>query len=164
MNIANLVAGLDWARPILNPPSHHRISCQRLDKVGSCASLTCAIHCALMPFVLTLLPAAFGATLGSEWIEWGLFGCSAAIGATSVHRGRRIHGKRTAQLVCSVGLAMLAIGRIGDERHWGSWVFLALVAGGLVIASAHLINLDLCRTCLACGEESSEKSWLGAIG
>lgn len=127
----------------------------RLDRVGSIASVTCAIHCAVMPVALTVLPAGLGATLGSEWIEWVLFACSTVIGAMSVWRGRRLHGRSTALIVCFAGLAMLALGRIGEERLWGSMGVGSVVIGGFIIASAHLINLRLCKSCAVCHPKSA---------
>lgn len=124
--------------------------CRILDRSGSVASLACAIHCALMPFLFAFLPAALGATLSSDWIEWGLFGCSAFIGMTSMHVGKKLHRKRIAFAVCAIGVTMLGLGRIGEERHWG-WIGVpVLVLGGMVVASSHFVNMHLCRRCSIC--------------
>jgi hypothetical protein len=41
-----------------------------LDKAGMIASITCAIHCMIMPLVITLLPI-FGLSLfATEEFEW----------------------------------------------------------------------------------------------
>ncbi|MDR3690351.1 MAG: MerC domain-containing protein [Fimbriimonas sp.] len=127
-----------------------RSACHVLDRTGSIASIACAIHCALMPFLLAVLPTALGATLGSGWIEWGLFGCSTAMGLTSMHCGRRIHRKNAGIAVCSTGLAILALGRIGEDRHWGWFCVPTLVVGGLLMAAAHFVNMYHCRKCPAC--------------
>lgn len=125
-------------------PSH------RLDRIGSIASFTCAIHCALMPFVLAVVPAALGASLASGWVEWGLFGASASIGLTSMHRGRKHHRRPVALGVCAVGVSALAIGRLGEERHWGWSGVAVLVSGGLIVAGSHLLNIYLCKRCPVC--------------
>ncbi len=120
---------------------------ERLDRFGAVASITCAVHCALMPVLVTVLPVAIGVSLSSSWVEWALFGASLTIGLASLCRGYRIHGNRLAQVAFSAGLATLGAGRIEEERGWG---VVPLVAGGLTLAIAHLINLRLCRTCPSC--------------
>lgn len=122
----------------------------RLDRFGTVAGLACAVHCAAMPFVLALVPAAMGATLGSGWIEWGLFGASATLGLTCMHRGGRIHGRGATKTIFAAGLAMLALGRVSEEREWGRWGVAALVLGGVTVATAHFFNGRLCRACAIC--------------
>ena len=51
-----------------------------LDKAGATASLACAVHCALMPLVVTLLPLVGLGFLADERTEWALLGLSAPAG------------------------------------------------------------------------------------
>ena len=127
----------------------------RLDRVGTVASLACAVHCALMPFALALLPAALGAGLASGLVEWSLFGASAAVGLACMHRGGKIHRRGFTKAVFAVGLATLALGRVSEEREWGRWGVAALVLGGSTVAAAHWINGRLCRACALCHETPS---------
>ena len=120
------------------------------------ASLTCAVHCALMPFVLALLPAAMGAGLASGWVEWSLFAASAMVGLASMRRGGRIHGRGVTKAAFAAGLAMLALGRVSEEREWGRWSVAVLVLGGATVALAHLVNGRLCRACATCHRPATE--------
>lgn len=128
-----------------------------LDKMGAAAALTCAVHCAAMPLVITLLPL-FGLTfLADERLEWGLLALSASLGVSSLCLGYREHRSRRALAVLAVGLSLLALGRISEEREWGRWAVLVVVAGGSTVAASHLLNRRLCRTCRRCRIEDEQK-------
>jgi hypothetical protein len=47
----------------------------RIDLVGTCVSLVCAVHCLTVPFLVTVLPLA-----GAGGTSWGIVG-------DPVHRG-----------------------------------------------------------------------------
>jgi hypothetical protein len=122
----------------------------KLDRTGQTASLACAIHCALMPLVITFLPLMGLAWLASEAVEWSLFGFSAIIGSISLCLGYRQHGSKAALKVLAVGLAVLALGRLADEHQWSRYYVVLLVAGGCTVAASHFVNSRLCRSCSAC--------------
>lgn len=120
-----------------------------LDKVGATASLVCAMHCALMPLVVTLLPLLGLAFLADERVEWALVGFSAAIGIISLCWGYRVHRSRRALAILAVGLGLLAAGRIAERRE-EPWGVALVVAGGVGVAASHLINRRLCHSCRLC--------------
>lgn len=124
-----------------------------LDKAGAAASLTCAIHCAAMPLVVTLLPLVGLSFLADERLEWGLLAVSASLGVSSLCFGFREHGSRRALVILAVGLSLLALGRISEERAWGGWAVPVVVAGGCTVAASHLLNRRLCHTCRRCRSE-----------
>lgn len=136
--------------PTAPEPPHGSLRQARLDRVGTIASLACAVHCALMPFLLAILPAALGASLASDAVEWGLFGASAFLGLACMHRGGKLHRRGMTKGVFAVGLTMLAFGRVSEERGWGHWGVAALVLGGVTVATAHALNGRLCRVCALC--------------
>ncbi len=121
-----------------------------LDRIGATASLTCAIHCAIMPLIITLLPLIGLSFLADERVEWGLLAVSATIGISSLCLGFREHGSRRALTVLSVGIALVTAGRILETSHLGIWGVPAVVIGGVIIAGAHLLNRHLCQTCKTC--------------
>lgn len=127
-----------------------------LDKAGAAASLLCAIHCALMPIVLTLLPLAGLAFLADERVDWALISLSAVLGISSLCLGYRRHRSRRALAFLSAGLALLVLGHFLKEQQHGSAVsVLLLVAGGATIAAAHWMNRRLCNSCIRCHEHDA---------
>ncbi|MDX1933041.1 MAG: MerC domain-containing protein [Capsulimonadales bacterium] len=121
-----------------------------LDRVGATASIACAVHCALMPLVVTLLPLIGLSFLADERVEWGLLALSATVGIVSLCLGFRTHRSRRALTLLSVGIGLASVGRILESRHIGPWGVPAVVVGGLIVAGAHLFNQYLCLTCRSC--------------
>ena len=109
-----------------------------LDFVGFSASMLCAIHCAVLPFLLTLAPLAGLQFLENPWIEYSFIILSLLIAANAlVHGYRRHHHKSLALFVALVGFLLIALGRL-IELEWTEILFTSL--GGVTIAIAHLIN------------------------
>ena len=123
---------------------------ERLDGAGATASLVCAVHCALMPLVITLLPLVGLGFLSSEPVEWLLLGLSTLLGVSSLCLGYRRHRSRRALCVLAVGLGLIATGRTIEMREIQGPSVLLVVCGGVTIAGAHLVNRHLCRTCQMC--------------
>ena len=121
-----------------------------LDRVGATASLVCAIHCAIMPLAFTLLPLIGLQFLARSWVEWTLVGFSAVIGVTSLCFGYREHRSRRALALLGIGLALLVLGRVGEDNRLGLWSIPTVVLGGLTIAGSHIFNRWLCRQCRVC--------------
>lgn len=55
-----------------------------MDAGGATASLLCAIHCALMPILVTLLPLVGLGFLASETTEWVVVALSGVLGVSSL--------------------------------------------------------------------------------
>ena len=122
----------------------------RLDKIGATSSGLCAIHCCVMPLVITFLPLIGLGWLANEWVEWVLFACSAAIGTSSLCLGYRQHGNKNAFRTLAFGLSVLALGRLGDMHHWAPYYIGLLAVGGFTVAGSHYINHKLCKLCHTC--------------
>lgn len=142
---------------------------ERLDKVGASASALCALHCALMPFVLSVLPILGLGFLADERAEWGLLLLSVILATSSLCVGYRSHRSRRPLAIASVGVTMLLIARLthhqhhawdGDVRDLFPGAFCAVI-GGLSIAGAHWINRGLCRSCHACAHHRGENNGHG---
>jgi hypothetical protein len=131
-----------------------------LDIAGTAAALACALHCAVMPLALTLLPLAGLSFLAGEAAEWALVGLSAVLGTASLCLGYRAHRSRRALALLAAGLALLAAGRIAEEREWEPWGVPLVVAAGLTVGAAHLVNRRLCRACRPCSAAIFEKGSL----
>ena len=111
------------------------------DRVGATASFLCAIHCALLPFVLALLPF-----LGLEFLadhrferDFVFFACTLAMFA--LIGGYRRHQRPLPLLLAAPGLALLVLGVTFAEGHSIILHSVLVTCGGLLVASAHFVNL-----------------------
>ncbi len=129
---------------------------ESLDKAGAAASFLCAVHCALMPFLITVLPLVGLGFLASEPVEWGLLAASGVLGTLSLCLGFREHKQRRVFAVLGVALAFLVAGRIFHERFHDHplelWGIAFMVLGGLTMMGAHIFNRMLCRSCRVCSD------------
>ena len=117
------------------------LSSTKLDRLGMAASLACAVHCALMPLLVSALPLF----LQDERLEWVLVGTSAGLGVGSLTRGFRRHGQKLALCVLALGLTLLASGRFVEEANNPGGVLL-VVLGGMMVAFSHFLNHRLSFT------------------
>ena len=111
-----------------------------LDRFGSVASATCAVHCAVMsvaPAVVSLLGLG---VLAHEAFEWGFFVTAVSFAFAAALLGYRTHRSGWVLLGFAAGVVVLSLGRLGEalELHEGG-VILAGVGGGLLVAS-HLAS------------------------
>lgn len=114
---------------------------QNADRIGAIASFLCAIHCALLPFVLAALPLVGLEFLADHRFERGFVAFACVLAVIALVRGFRRHQQPLPLLLAIPGLALLICGVTWAE---GGLLLLhsALVtAGGLLLAAAHFINL-----------------------
>jgi MerC mercury resistance protein len=113
------------------------------DRFGATASFLCAIHCALLPFVIAVLPALGLAFLADHGIERGfvLFACLLA--ATMLLLGYRRHRRPNALLVLLPAVLLLLWGVLLDAEQASVAHAWLVSSGGTLLALAHLINLRL---------------------
>jgi hypothetical protein len=112
----------------------------KLDKIGICVSILCAVHCALLPLVITLLPLIGFKFLANEHFEVAIIAISLFIGYTSLRGSYRKHYNIRPLIIITQGFLVIFIGKILVSPHY-EWLF--LTAGGLLIATAHLYNSKL---------------------
>jgi hypothetical protein len=121
------------------PPSTLRIA----DRFGFAASFLCAIHCALLPLALALLPA-FGLTaVGWVDIDQAFVVFATLLGATTLSLGYRRHRAFRAWALLLPGLGLVWAGAFTVLHNHGVLHAVVMVAGGLLLAAAHLLNLRL---------------------
>ncbi|MEO8803879.1 MAG: MerC domain-containing protein [Rudaea sp.] len=114
------------------------------DRVGATASFLCAIHCAALPFVLTLLPILGLGFLASHTFERIFIAFASLLAVTTLVHGYRHHRMRRPLLLLVPGLALLWTGGYLFDVHGGLNIHAVLVAtGGSCVALAHLLNMRL---------------------
>lgn len=113
------------------------------DRVGATASMLCAVHCALLPFVLALLPLIGLGFLADHRFERIFIACAATLASATIITAYRRHRRLHALFLLIPGIALLVSGIvINIDRH--EWVHTGLVVcGGALVASAHIVNLVL---------------------
>lgn len=116
---------------------------KQADRLGFAASFLCAVHCALMPLALALLPA-LGLKLGG-WIDidQAFVVFATLLGATTLTLGWRRHRAFRAWALLLPGLALVWAGAFTELHDHGVLHAAVMVAGGLLLAGAHLLNLRL---------------------
>jgi hypothetical protein len=112
------------------------------DWLGISASVICAIHCALLPLLLTSLPL-FGVNIIHHLgFELGMIALALAIGSYSMYHGYTKHHHRlTPWLLFLLGGVFLILKQLFPNYQ----LFLLAPAVGLIIYS-HLLNVRSCRS------------------
>jgi MerC mercury resistance protein len=130
------------------------------DRAGMTASLTCAIHCALLPVALAALPALGLAWLDSPWVDWSMVVLAMGIAFRAHRSGYHLHGRCLPAGVAFVGILTI-VGTIFFLKGSTSHHYIQ-ASGAVVIAGSHLLNHRFCRSCMVCRAESDNKGPSGA--
>ena len=120
------------------------------DTTGAYLSVACAIHCLAMPLLVAVLPLIGLGFLANERAELFLILGAIGLAVGSLAWGIRNHRSWRALLILIVALAFIATARTAVESTF-EVVFYSI--GAILLASAHLVNRHLCKTCPACEPE-----------
>jgi len=111
------------------------------DAMGVATSLACAIHCAVLPLVLTSLPV-FGVNIIENMnFEYFMIFLAAGIGGFSLWHGYRKHHHRFLPLI----IFLVGIGFLIAKQLWHNFEYWLLPIAVVFIISAHLMNYRACR-------------------
>jgi hypothetical protein len=140
-------------------PAMHR---PWLDSLGATVSITCALQCAAIPLLISVLPFPLlasvlpfvpAALLPRSGFDRIALAVSIALAVGSFSWGFRWHRR---VYIFAFLLAALAV--IGAGWLWvvSRYQFLFVVAGALTLAAGHLLNRRLCRRCRFCRVPEAE--------
>ena len=118
-----------------------------VDTTGACLSVACAIHCLAMPLLVAVLPLIGLGFFATERAEVVLISGAIALAIGSLAWGVRHHRRWRALLILIVALAFITTARTAVE---GTFEVVFYSIGGVLLASAHLVNRHLCKTCPTC--------------
>ncbi len=108
------------------------------DFMGFSASLLCALHCAALPFLLTLAPLAGLQLLGNPWVEYTSILLSLGIACYAlIPSYRQYHRKPLALMLVLLGFLLIGAAHSVVPEAYEA-VFTSGGAG--LVAIAHLIN------------------------
>lgn len=113
------------------------------DRVGFAASFLCAIHCAMVPLLLALVPA-LGLRLGG-WadIDQAFVVFATLLGLGTMSLGYRRHRMFRGWALLLPGLALIWIGSFTPLHDHGWAHAVVMTLGGIALAAAHGVNLRL---------------------
>ncbi len=118
-----------------------------LDFLGFSASLICAIHCALLPLILSLGALSGLSWLGSHAFDIVFIIISVIIASWSLFSSYLNHHRKTNALwVVLLGFMVIIASRM--VGHEASHILMG--AGGFIIALAHYVNWRMLTNCNAC--------------
>lgn len=116
------------------------------DRVGATASLLCAIHCALLPLVIGLLPLIGLEILADPGVEFAFVLCACVLASLTIVHAWWGHRDPRALRLLLPGVALLLLGQAVGHGSSLEWLHAGLMAcGGTLVASAHIVNLRMAR-------------------
>jgi hypothetical protein len=130
--------------PASDPSAETPAPPRALDRLGATGSLICAIHCAVLPVLLALVPSLGIAAWFGENFEQGFAMFATGLGVTTMLWGYRRHRDVRALTLLVPGLAILWFGVLYHALDAMPFLHGAVMAtGGGLIGLAHLANLRL---------------------
>jgi hypothetical protein len=116
------------------------------DTLGIAASVACAIHCAVLPLIMTSLPILGINIINNFWFEIMMILFALGIGIYSLTHGfKKHHHHLLPILIFSTGIVLLLMKQVFHQYQL--WFLIPAV---LLIVSAHFINYRKCRTADHC--------------
>jgi hypothetical protein len=115
-----------------------------LDRLGATGSLVCAVHCALLPLLIALLPSLGIAVWLGEDFELGFVAFATLLGVFTLVWGYRRHRVVRALGLLVPGLVALWVGVLFAPLHHALVPHaITMTFGGTLVGMAHLANLRL---------------------
>jgi hypothetical protein len=111
------------------------------DALGIGASLACAIHCAVLPLLLSSLPLFGVNIIDNLYFEYFMIVLAFAIGSYSMYHGyKKHHHSIFPFLAFTLGIALLF-----GKQIWHQYQLWFLIPAVILIVGSHLINYRSCR-------------------
>ena len=116
------------------------------DTLGIATSLVCAIHCAILPLLLTSLPLFGINIIHNNFFEAGMIALAFLIGSIALFHGyRRHHHRLLPLLIFSTGFILLV-----SKEIFVTYETALLIPAVLFILTAHFFNYRFCRKANHC--------------
>ena len=110
------------------------------DLMGMITSVACAIHCAILPLVLTSLPLFGINIINNSFFEWTMIGIAFVVGCYALSHGyRRHHQNLKPLLIFTTGFIFLIV-----KQFFYNYEILFLVPAVCLILYAHFLNFRYC--------------------
>ncbi|ULQ55598.1 MerC domain-containing protein [Flavihumibacter rivuli] len=116
------------------------------DALGIAASLACAIHCAILPLIMTSLPVFGINIIDNMSFEYLMILLAFLIGVNALSHGYRKHHHQILPILIFVFGIILLIAK----QLWHEWQLYFLVPAVAAVVFAHFYNYRLCRKANHC--------------
>ncbi|WP_127127124.1 MerC domain-containing protein [Pseudoflavitalea rhizosphaerae] len=112
------------------------------DHLGIFTSVLCAIHCTVLPLLVSSLPFLGIDIMESAAVEWGMIALAFVFGYFSLNHGYRRHHHRVlpSLLFCS-GFLLLIVNQLTEEAY----LMFCIPAAAVLIITAHVTNIVFTR-------------------
>jgi hypothetical protein len=111
------------------------------DALGIATSIACAIHCALLPVLVTTLPVFGINIIHNGFFEWSMISLAFVVGSYSLFHGYFTHHRLYTPLyIFFTGFTFLVLKQFYPQVEYG---FLAVAV--VFIITAHFLNYRLCH-------------------
>lgn len=111
------------------------------DGLGIATSLACAIHCAVLPLILTSLPLFGVNIIHNSFFEWTMIAIAFLVGTYSLYHGYiKHHRSLMPVIIFAIGFVFLA-----TKQFLHDYESYFLIPAVTLIISAHYINYRLCN-------------------
>jgi len=126
-----------------------------MDRVGIWTSSLCALHCMLLPILIPLLPFVGASFFAQGWFEKTILSLSMIIGFWALLSGFYRYHRQLYPLYSLL---------LGGLIYWNKNMFgeayepFTIGFGALLIVSAHIINVKLCKSCNECSSCETSSS------
>lgn len=114
-----------------------------LDRFGASASLLCALHCALLPVGLALIPALTGSLLAERGFELGFVVFATGLAVLTIALSWPRHHLLSALWFLVPGVLLLWLGTFTDLHEVEPLHTIMVTVGGTLVGVGHLVNLRL---------------------
>lgn len=116
------------------------------DALGITTSIACAIHCAILPLLLTSLPVFGIDIIHNYYFEYGMIILAFVIGMYALyHSYKKHHHKIIPVVLFCAGISFLLLKELFHNYH-----VLLLIPAVIFIIIAHYMNYILCRKANHC--------------
>ena len=111
------------------------------DNLGIATSVACAIHCVVLPLLVTSLPLFGVNIIHNIFFEWGMIAVAFCIGVYALIHGYKTHHRNLLPVwLFTAGFAFLV-----TKQFFLPYETFFIVPAVLLIISAHYLNYRLCR-------------------
>lgn len=110
-----------------------------LDRTAIGASFLCLLHCAGIPLLIAALPALSRVVALPESFHLWMLAFAIPTSAVALLAARRAHGANRPLLLGGLGLGLMVAAAMLFAETWAETAL--TMAGGLCLATAHLLNL-----------------------